>query len=298
MTSPIHHTNCPLCKSASIGKVLAAKDHTVSGETFAIWECADCTARFTQDAPGAGDIGRYYRSENYISHTNTRRGLVNKLYHRVRTITLAQKRNLIKKVTGLNTGHLLDIGAGTGLFVDAMRKAGWKVTGLEPDEQARRRAGEMNIVLNDAADLFSLHPASFNAITLWHVLEHVHDVHGYLVQAAKLLQPGGKLVVAVPNYTSADAQAYSEYWAAYDVPRHLYHFSPAAMRKLLQQHGFQVTSLHPQWFDSFYVSLLSEQYKTGRSNLLKGAWNGFTSNMKALGAAAKCSSVIYVSAKI
>lgn len=293
----MHYEACPLCKAANISQVLSAKDHTVSGETFAIWECAACTARFTQDVPDAAEIGRYYRSENYISHTNTRRGLVNKLYHRVRTITLAQKRNLVKKITGLDTGNLLDIGAGTGLFVDAMRKGGWKVTGLEPDADARRRAREMNIVLNDAADLFSLPPASFNAITLWHVLEHVHDVHGYLAQIAKLLQPGGKLVIAVPNYTSADAQAYGQYWAAYDVPRHLYHFSPAAMRKLLQQHGFHLDSMHPQWFDSFYVSMLSEQYKTGHSNLVKGVWNGSVSNMKALASAAKCSSVIYVSGR-
>ena len=124
MTSPIHYTNCPLCHSGGISKALGAKDHTVSGETFAIWECAACTARFTQDVPDAANIGSYYRSENYISHTNTKRGLVNKLYHRVRKITLAQKRTLIKKVTGLDTGNLLDIGAGTGLFVDAMRKGG------------------------------------------------------------------------------------------------------------------------------------------------------------------------------
>jgi SAM-dependent methyltransferase len=290
----LHYSNCALCNSTAISEVLKAKDHTVSGETFAIWECASCTARFTQDVPNAAEIGRYYQSENYISHSNTKRGLVNKLYHRVRTITLAQKRSLVKKATGLDIGNLLDIGAGTGLFVDAMRKAGWKVTGLEPGEEARRHAREMNIVLNDAADLFSLAPASFNAITMWHVLEHVHDLHGYLSQIAKLLQPGGRLIIAVPNYTAADAKAYGANWAAYDVPRHLYHFSPAAMRKLLQQHGFSLGSMHSQWFDSFYVSLLSEQYKTGRQHFVKGVWNGFKSNMNAAGSAARCSSVIYV----
>ena len=155
----------------------------------------------------------------------------------------------------------------------------------------------MNIVLNDATDLFNLPPASFHIITLWHVLEHVHDVHAYLSQIAKLLQPNGKLVIAVPNYTSADASAYGANWAAYDVPRHLYHFSPAAMRTLLLRHGFTIQSMHPQWFDSFYVSLLSEQYKTGRSNLIKGAWNGLRSNFHAIGSAGKCSSVIYVSGR-
>ncbi|HYC28701.1 MAG TPA: class I SAM-dependent methyltransferase [Chitinophagaceae bacterium] len=278
--------------------LMHANDHTVSGERFEIWECANCTARFTQDVPSPAEIGRYYQSEKYISHSNTNKGLVNRLYHRIRKVTLAQKRNLIKKATSLDTGNLLDIGAGTGLFVEAMRKAGWKVTGLEPDETARKRAREMNIVLNDISDLFKLPPASFNAITMWHVLEHVHDIHGYLSQIGKLLQPGGKLIIAVPNFLSRDALIYKEYWAAYDVPRHLYHFSPAAMRGLLEKHGFHVGSMHPQWFDSFYVSMLSEQYKTGKSNLVRATWNGLRSNFKALGSAGKCSSVIYVSSKI
>lgn len=297
MQSIIHYTNCPLCAGAAIGKVLAAKDYTVSGERFEVWECGACTARFTQDVPAAAHIGRYYQSENYISHSNTSRGLVNKLYHQVRKITLRQKRNLIKKVTGLDTGNLLDIGAGTGFFVEAMRSAGWKVTGLEPDEAARRRARDLNIVLNDAADLPLLPPGSFHAITMWHVLEHVHDLHGYLDHISKLLLPGGRLVIAVPNYTSGDAKAYGEFWAAYDVPRHLYHFSPAAMKTLLNKHGLTLHSMHPQWFDSFYVSMLSEQYKTGKQHLVKGAWRGLQSNLQAIGNAGRCSSIIYVAGK-
>jgi SAM-dependent methyltransferase len=297
MQSTIHYTNCPLCSQAGITSVLSARDHTVSGESFEIWECGACSARFTQNVPTADKIGSYYKSENYISHSNTSRGLVNKLYHGVRKVTLRQKRNLIKKVTGLDTGNLLDIGAGTGFFADAMRRAGWKVTGLEPDEAARRRAREMNIVLNDAADLPRLPPASFNAVTLWHVLEHVHDVHGYLSQIHKLLQQEGRLVIAVPNYTSGDAKAYGSFWAAYDVPRHLYHFSPAAMKALLRKHGFTLRSMHPQWFDSFYVSMLSEQYRTGKPQVFKGAWKGLQSNLHALGNASRCSSVIYVAGK-
>ncbi|MGB8193066.1 MAG: class I SAM-dependent methyltransferase [Chitinophagaceae bacterium] len=297
MNNIIHHTSCPLCDSADIRVALTARDHTVSKEEFEIWECGNCTARFTQSIPESDSIGVYYKSENYISHSNTNQGLVNKLYHRVRRITLEQKRKLVQKVTGLQNGNLLDVGAGTGLFVDAMRKAGWKVTGLEPDEAARSRAREMKILLNDAKDLFQLSAGSFDAITLWHVLEHVHDLHGYLEQMKLLLQQDGKLIIAVPNYTSADASAYGQYWAAYDVPRHLYHFSPASMKSLLKQHGFQMHSIHPQWFDSFYVSMLSEQYKTGKSNLIAGAWNGLRSNLNALASSDKCSSLIYVAGK-
>lgn len=285
---------CPLCFSANIHYVLSAQDHTVSGEVFEVWECGECTARFTQNAPDAAGIGRYYQSDNYISHSNTDKGLVNKLYHQVRKITLGQKRSLVQQVTGLSTGSLLDIGAGTGFFAQAMRAAGWKVTALEPDETARRKAGDLNIVLQDAKDLFELPAASFDAITMWHVLEHVHAAHDYLQQTAKLLKQDGRLIIAVPNYISADARSYGSYWAAYDVPRHLYHFSPGAMRTLLKRHGFTLQSMHPQWFDSFYVSLLSEQYKTGKSRMLHGGWNGLRSNMKALTSPNKCSSVIYV----
>lgn len=297
MSTIIHHTACPVCDSADIHPVLTARDYTVSKDIFEIAECSHCTARFTQNIPDAASIGRYYQSENYISHSNTSKGLVNRLYHQARKITLNQKRSLVESVTGLKNGNLLDVGAGTGFFVDTMRKAGWKVTGLEPDETARARAGEMNILLNESTDLFKLPPASFDVITMWHVLEHVHDLHGYLKQLKTLLQENGKLIIAVPNYTSADAGIYKEYWAAYDVPRHLYHFSPKSMELLLNRHGFKLRSMHPQWFDSFYVSMLSEQYRTGKSNIIGGAWNGLRSNLQAIAARNKCSSVIYVAGK-
>lgn len=297
MHSIIHYTSCPLCDSGNIHPVLIAKDYTVSNESFPVWECDECAARFTQDVPDADSIGKYYQSENYISHSNTKEGLVNKLYHRVRNITLEQKRKLVQKVTAMQTGSLLDIGAGTGLFTDTMRKAGWKVTALEPDETARTRAREMNIVLNDINDLFHLPADSFDAITLWHVLEHVHAVHEYLDKIRSLMKGNGKLIIAVPNYTSTDAKKYGEYWAAYDVPRHLYHFSPGSMQALLKRHGLKLLSTHPQWFDSFYVSLLSEKYKTGKQQLVSGAWVGLQSNVGALNAASRCSSVIYVSQK-
>jgi len=288
------YDKCPLCGSGNIHFELSAQDHTVSGEVFEIWECGECTARFTQHAPDAANIGHYYQSENYISHSNTSEGLVNKLYHQVRKVTLTQKRKLVQKVTGLTTGSLLDIGAGTGLFAEAMRGAGWKVTALEPDARARQKATEMNIAVQDSQTFFQLPAASFDAITMWHVLEHVHAVHEYLEQAKKLLKQSGLLIIAVPNYISKDAKVYGSYWAAYDVPRHLYHFSPGAMRTLLKRHGFALHSMHAQWFDSFYVSMLSEQYKTGSTRLLKSGWNGLMSNANAMTSANKCSSVIYV----
>jgi 2-polyprenyl-3-methyl-5-hydroxy-6-metoxy-1,4-benzoquinol methylase len=293
----IHYASCPLCGSANIYPCLTAKDHTVSRESFEIMHCGNCSGRFTQDVPAVSAIGKYYQSSAYISHTDTREGIINKLYHQVRKITLNKKKKLVQQVTSLKKGRLLDVGAGTGLFVQTMRKAEWEVIGLEPDEGARQLAAGLNIKLDDPATLFSLSSASFDVITLWHVLEHVHDLHRYLDQCRKLLAPTGKIIIAVPNYTSGDASHYGANWAAYDVPRHLYHFSPQAMQLLLKKHDFKIEGAFPQWFDSFYVSLLSEQYKTGKTKLLKGAWEGMVSNFKTIGNKERCSSVIYVATK-
>lgn len=295
MSSIIRYTNCPVCNSASVNYALSAKDYTVSQKQFEIWQCSECRFRFTQNIPTASNIGQYYQSENYISHTNTNKGLVNQLYHRIRSITLRQKKKLIQASTNKTTGSLLDVGAGTGAFAAYIRSSGWQLTGLEPDETARRIAKETNgISLLPSDQLFQLPTENYDAITLWHVLEHVHDLHEYMMQFRKLLKPGGRLLIAVPNYTSKDAEIYQNYWAAYDVPRHLYHFSPDAMRQLIKQHGLVLQTIKPMWFDSFYVSMLSEKYKAGKTSLLKGAWNGFRSNVNTLFNKERCSSLIYV----
>jgi SAM-dependent methyltransferase len=290
----IHYTSCPICGSHDIQYCLTALDHTVSGESFEIFHCNHCAGRFTQDVPSPSAIGRYYQSSKYISHSDTTKGLVNKMYHRVRAITLNQKRRLIENVSAVTKGKLLDIGAGTGMFVQTMSSAGWDVKGLEPDEGARKVAARSNVQLDELTTFFSLEKESFDVITLWHVLEHVHQLHEYVERFGKLLRAQGTLVIAVPNYTSQDASHYGPYWAAYDVPRHLYHFSPESMDMLLRNHHFSLKHVYPQWFDSFYVSLLSEEYKTGKSNLLSGAWEGMASNVAAVGNKKKCSSLIYV----
>lgn len=250
---------------------------------------------FTQDVPGQDSIGAYYVSENYISHSETRKGIVNRLYHLVRKRTLSSKLKLVQHETGLQTGSILDIGSGTGAFIHTMKKAGWNTTGIEPDEKARAKASVIyNLETLPAAELFNLPAGKFNAITMWHVLEHVHQLHEYVTQLKKLLVPGGKLFIAVPNYTSYDAGSYRENWAAYDVPRHLYHFSPQSMNVLMKMHGLHVLNIKPMWFDSFYVAMLSEQYKNKKGNLLRAGMIGFLSNVKTIFNRQQCSSVIYV----
>ncbi|HEU5366451.1 MAG TPA: class I SAM-dependent methyltransferase, partial [Hanamia sp.] len=279
----IVYNSCPNCGSSDIFKVLSVKDYTVSDEEFEIWECKNCTQRFTQNIPGQENIGKYYQSENYISHSDTSKGFINNLYHKVRKRTLLQKKNLIEKTCGKNSGNILDVGAGTGAFLNTMKNANWNCTGIEPDNAAREKALELyGINLQKAEKIYSLPSESFDAITLWHVLEHVHELHKYVEQLKTLLSADGKLFIAVPNYTSGDEKIYDKYWAAYDVPRHLYHFSPKAMEILLNTHGLKLENIKPMWYDSVYVSMLSEKYKTGDSHPVKAFINGMISNLEAI----------------
>ncbi|MBK7735567.1 MAG: class I SAM-dependent methyltransferase [Chitinophagaceae bacterium] len=291
----VHYSSCPVCGSNEIEIFLQAKDYTVSGKFFPVIQCKKCTAAFTNNIPAPNEIGAYYKSENYISHSDTAQGLVNKLYHKVRNITLVSKKNMVTRFTQKTTGTILDIGCGTAAFLHTMKSAGWQITGLEPDNTAREKAQSLYQIAPLSSENFKTLPAnSFDAITLWHVLEHVHDLQGYLQQIKILLKPAGKLFVAVPNYTSYDAKKYGLYWAAYDVPRHLYHFSPSSISVLIQAHQLKVVAVKPMWFDSFYVSMLSEKYKTGNTNLISAFLTGFISNVKAFMNTQKCSSVIYI----
>jgi SAM-dependent methyltransferase len=291
MTSAI----CPVCKSNSTKQVLTCTDYTVSKENFDIWECNDCTLRFTYPVPDEKAIGHYYQSDAYISHSNSGKGLINKLYKGARNYTLTWKLNLVKAKARLQTGKLLDIGAGMGAFLNTMATAGWNCTGIEPDAGARKLAKKnYGITLHPSENLFELPEQSFDVITMWHVLEHVHRLHEYIEQIKTILKPGGIALIAVPNYTSKDAEHYGKFWAAYDVPRHLYHFSPQAMRKLVELHNLDLRETKPMRLDAYYISMLSEKYKTGKSNMVGAVWNGFNANMEGGEDKEKYSSLVYI----
>jgi len=290
----IHYTHCPVCNSTEINPLLTVKDNSVSQEDFVVWQCGRCTLRFTQDVPDEDSIGPYYQSQDYISHTNTDKGLLNKLYQRVRKLTLEQKANLIISNTK-EKGKILDIGAGIGAFLSVMKEKGWEIKGIEPDEGARKNAQELfGLKLDQPSELQNLQPSSFDAITLWHVLEHVHQLHDYVEHLKNLLTRDGRIFIAVPNYTSVDAAAYRNFWAAYDVPRHLYHFTPFAIENLMRQHGLSVIDKKPMWFDSFYISLLSSKYHRGSTSWIGAGFNGLRSNLTALANKDRCSSLIYI----
>lgn len=299
MAGRVHHTICPVCKSSTINPLLTVKDYTVSQEEYVIWQCAGCSLRFTQDAPDPESIGSYYKSPEYISHTNTRQGLVNKAYQTVRKFTLKQKAKLIAGHCNTAGRKILDIGCGTGAFLDVMKREGWETIGLEPDEDARELARKLyRLTVFDAAQLYELPHAAFDVITLWHVLEHVHDLHNYVEQLRNLLKPGGKIFIAVPNYHSLDAHIYRSSWAAYDVPRHLYHFTPRAMETLLKMHSLRSVQQKPMWFDAFYISILSSKYRNGQTNYITSFINGVRSNARALLDKKQCSSLIYIIEKV
>lgn len=289
----IHYDKCPVCDSSSIEHSITVKDFSVSGKAFPVWICRNCSFRFTQDVPSMSEIGPYYAFEDYISHTETRKGVINQLYHTVRQITLQQKRKQITRLSPKKTGSILDIGCGTGAFLETMKHAGWDTLGLEPDEKARQKAIDRSLSVYPSEHLFNINK-TFDVITMWHVLEHVHDLHAYLEKIHSLLEPDGVLLVAVPNYTSRDQLAYQQFWAAYDVPRHLYHFSPSSMQQLMSKYGFQLMKTLPMWFDSFYVSMLSEKYRNGKVNYLSAFLHGIQSNFYAIMDSSKCSSIIYV----
>lgn len=256
---------------------ISAKDHLVSGEEFQLLHDLEYDMLVTNPRPADNDLGRYYESENYISHTDKKKGIVSFLYQTVKSYSLKKKVNLISKLNN-GSGKLLDIGAGTGDFLVAAKNNSWNVFGLEVNETARALAKEKSVLLENQIEKFT--GQTFDVITMWHVLEHISNYEETLEICHSLLKEDGVLVIAVPNYRSYDAQYYKNNWAAYDVPRHLWHFSRKSLPKLLKR-SFELVAIKPMIFDSYYVSLLSEKYKTGKNFSTKAFWVGLQSNVKA-----------------
>ncbi len=282
-------TNCPVCKGTDFAPFLTCKDYTVSQESFNIVSCKACNFKFTNPRPSDLEIGKYYKSEDYVSHSDTKKGLINRLYHAVRARTLKQKLELISGY--VSRGTILDYGCGTGMFLKTCDDAGWKSFGFEPDSDARRLAEGKGLTVGDSKEVLSSN--KYDIISLWHVLEHVTDLEETLQFFSKSITDKGRLIIAVPNYTSADAKHYKEFWAGYDVPRHIYHFEINSLKKLLGNYGFSLEETKPMKFDSYYVSMLSEKYKTGSMNYLSAFLSGLNSNMASKDAS-QYSSVIYI----
>jgi SAM-dependent methyltransferase len=287
---------CPCCGSGSWTNAGQVKDWSISGEWFDLKECPDCHLKMTFPQPGEMELGRYYASDTYISHSDTKSGFINRLYHAARKYMLKKKLRWVRQASTLEKGSLLDVGAGTGHFAHFMKESGWQVTALEPDSTARKVAlDKLGLVVRPLEDLASQPIQSFDVITLWHVLEHVRDLDGYMSCFHSLLKSGGVLIIAVPNHMSKDAKKYGAKWAAYDVPRHLWHFSPLAMEKLMTKHKFSLTEKMAMPLDAFYVSMLSEKYNGNNTfGPVAGFMSGLNTMLAELKSVEEASSVIYV----
>jgi SAM-dependent methyltransferase len=291
----VHHDHCPLCSSEMITVHFKCTDHFISKEEFVIARCNSCGFLFTQDYPGENEIYKYYESDAYISHSDTSAGIINKIYHLIRQVMLLRKRKIIKKITGLNHGNLLDVGSGTGHFASVMKKSDWSVKGIEISLKARNFSSEtFDLEVIAPERISELEPFSFDCVTMWHVLEHFHDPHRYISDIIRLLKPGGICLVALPNCSSMDAKHYREMWAAYDVPRHLWHFDPATFTEFALKSGLTVVRQLVLPFDVFYISVLSEKYSGSQWPFISGISRAIWFSILSVFCRKRSSSVIYI----
>ena len=271
---------CPWCDSERTQIHLWLKDEFLTKEDFQIYECLRCGLLFTEPKPSKDKIGEYYKSEEYYSHQENKKGFIPKLYERVKAVNLKNKFRIA--TSGKKEGNLLDIGCGVGDFIQFSEQRGWQCTGVEPSEEAKAIAKKrIKAEILSSQELEQLPNESFDIITMWHVLEHVEDIKWQVAQLERLIKKDGRVVVAVPNFKSYDATFYKEKWAAYDVPRHLYHFNKETIIKIFKTNRLNIKETNKLKWDAFYVSYMSEQYKHHAFPLIKGAYRGWLSNWKA-----------------
>ena len=285
--------NCPLCFGERLAKKIDCIDHSTSKEKFTIVSCETCNFTFTNPRPKDESLAEYYKSDMYISHTNNTKGLFNWMYQTVRNYAIGTKVSLLKSVK--KSGRHLDIGCGTGEFLNACKNAGFSTEGIEPTELARKQAIEnFNLSVSKNTNLEQFQNNKFDSISMWHVLEHVPNLNETITQFDRVLNASGKVIIAVPNHKSWDANYYKEYWAAWDIPIHLWHFSKETIEQLFNKHGFTLIKKKPMLFDSFYVALLSEEFKTGEKNFIKSFIVGIISNLFGILTKKGHSSTIYI----
>ena len=288
-------SKCLVCNSQSHESSFRIKDHLTGKNDFDILRCLECGFLFTQNPPSEQAIEEYYDEGEYISHSDTKKGLINILFHFTRNVMLCRKNNIVRHATGIKTGTLLDIGCGTGYFASFMKGKGWNVTGVEPNEKARDFAvSNFSLKVVPGIESRDIQDHHFDCITLWHVLEHSHDPVKYFNFIRRSLKPGAVCIIAMPNCGSFDAKHYKEYWAAWDVPRHLWHFSPEVFKTFAERNGFEITGIGRLPADVFYISILSEKYKGTNLPFITGMIKGLWFSLLALFNKKGCSSLIYV----
>jgi 2-polyprenyl-3-methyl-5-hydroxy-6-metoxy-1,4-benzoquinol methylase len=284
--------NCPVCGATNFSEYLDLKDFFLTGESFQLQKCDSCQFVFTNPRPDDKSLSKYYESPDYLSHHSHGMNPVQLVYQELRRINIRNKFSLIKKL--VPNGRLLDIGCGTGEVLNYFKKKKWEVKGIEPSRSARDFAiQKYGLDIEDESGLKKLQKDSFDIISMWHVLEHVSDLHERIHIIYDLLKPSGYLIIALPNLNSWDAEYYKKYWAAFDVPRHLSHFSERTLKKLVIGHGFKYVETAPMKMDAYFISMLSEKYLGKHNRFLYSAINGFRSN-KSAKKSGEYSSLIYI----
>jgi len=279
-------TKCPLCKSGHFLNYQKIKDFAVSQASFTICNCTNCGLKFTNPRPTEEAVAPYYDFPAYFSHDNKAKNLTQLVYQSVRKYAVSQKLKHLASLKPLK-GKYLDYGCGTAELLTKANKNGWKVTGIEPNEKARNLAnlkleGKIYETIDELAK-----GSSFDIITLYHVLEHVHLLRKTVKKLIKHLKSDGYIILAVPNPESHDAIKYAKHWAGWDVPRHLYHFNHQAIQNFGEIFDLQLNKEMPMRFDSFYVSLLSEGYINPNQSIVKKYWKAIISGSKSNKEAAK-----------
>ncbi len=283
---------CPVCNGTKSRLLFPITDHFSTGERFSLYECQSCRVVSTFPLPDPDKIQRYYDENEYISHKTSSRDPLYKMLLFARRLTMYLRRRLVEKDQP-SPGSILDVGCGTGAFLAEMKRAGWHIDGIEANESARTIAiQQLDVAVQGPAKLDTLEK-TYDAVTLWHVLEHLHNIPHILEQLYSLLKPGGRLCIAVPNRLSTDARIYGPHWAAYDVPRHLYHFTPFALEKLFTQYGFRPVRKNRLALDPFYISFLSERYKSGRALHPRAVYSAILSSVNSLFHIDRSSSLLY-----
>ncbi len=272
---------------------MVVKDHSVSKESFNIMVCDNCNFHFTNPRPDKDEIGKYYESEEYISHSDKANSPINLIYKIARKYALSTKKKLINSVAKDKKGRILDYGCGTGYLLETMKSDGWKTFGIEPNDKARELASQ-KVKVKETIEQLDLKNKKFDIITLWHVLEHIHDLNSTIKTLKTILKEKGKIIIAVPNIESYEESIFGEEWAAYDVPRHLYHFSQDTMKTLMLKHGLKIKQIYPMKLDAYYISLLSNKYKFKKNKFLSSFITGYKSNTYANNNKNNYSSLIYV----
>ncbi len=247
-----------------------SKDYLVTGESFKVYLDENKIIGKTFPAPKKSEMFKYYDSNQYLPHSYNNKNLITILYSVVKRQMHRKKLEWMSRQLNHNSS-VLDYGCGTGDFVNYLRSKSVMAYGYDP-----------NIKFNlDSPDYltnnFDWGVNKYDIIFLWHVLEHTHDPFVLLQSLKKLLKKNGKIFIAIPNFKSFDSTYYRKYWAGYDLPRHLWHFSRKSIYQIAEQNNFKIHTEKRLYLDAIYVSFLSEKYKSSRFPYLQGLIIGFIS---------------------